>query len=116
MEYKQAIVVRKDLGMGTGKIAAQSSHASVEALEKAKQKYPEWVEEWKAHGQGKIVLKVQSKKELVELFEQMKRTLPCALVHDAGHTQVTPGEITCFACGPAPESEINKFTGKLKLL
>ena len=102
--------------MGKGKIAAQSSHASVEALEKARSKEPRWVEEWKESGQGKVVLKVQSKKELVELYEELKKRFPCALVRDAGRTQVEAGEVTCFACGPAPENEIDKYTGKLKLL
>ncbi len=34
MGLKQAIVIRTDLKMGKGKIAAQSAHASVDALNK----------------------------------------------------------------------------------
>lgn len=109
-------MVRKELGMGAGKVAAQCSHASVEAVEKMKLKNPEWVEEWKASGQEKVVLKVQTKKELLELFQRMKQELPCALIKDAGRTQIEAGEATCFGCGPAPESELNKFTKNLKLL
>ncbi len=116
MELKQAIIVRSDLGMEKGKIAAQSSHASVEAMEKARLKEEEWVEKWKEQGQKKIVLKISGKDELVKLFEQMKGELPCALIKDAGKTQTNPGEITCFACGPAPEAKINKHTKELKLL
>lgn len=116
MEYKQAIVVRADLQMGKGKIAAQSAHASLAAFEKTQEKNAEWANEWKMQGQQKVVLKVVSKKELLELFEQAKTTLPCALIKDAGHTQVEPGEITCLGIGPAPENLIDKFTGKLKLL
>jgi len=116
MDFKQVIVVRTDLGMGKGKIAAQSSHSAVEALEKALLKEPKWVEEWKQQGQEKVVLKISSKKELLELFQQMKKLFPCALIKDAGRTQIKPGEPTCFACGPAPETELDKFTSKLKLL
>lgn len=116
MNYKQAIIVRKDLKMGTGKIAAQSSHASVTALEKTQQKNEEWAQEWKNQGQQKVVLKVNSEKELLELFEKAKKELPCALIKDAGHTQVEPGSVTALGIGPAPEEKIDKYTAKLKLL
>ncbi|MEM0360144.1 MAG: peptidyl-tRNA hydrolase Pth2 [Candidatus Diapherotrites archaeon] len=111
---KQAIIVRKDLKMGAGKIAAQAAHASLAALEKTKN--TEIVEKWKAEGMPKIVLKVASEKELLELFMKAKKELPCALIKDAGRTQVEPGTATCIAIGPAEESKINKYTGKLKLL
>jgi len=115
-ELKQVIVVRKDLGMKPGKIAAQCAHASVEAIEKTEQQTHGIVEEWKASGMPKIVLKVNSEKELLELFMQIKKLIPTALIRDAGRTQVEPGSITCIGIGPAKEAEINKFTGKLKLL
>ena len=113
MALKQAIVVRTDLGMGKGKIAAQASHASVQVLERADEKV---VEEWKGEGMKKIVLKISGKKELLELFQTVKKLFPTALIKDAGLTQITPGEPTCFAVGPAEEIELNKFLGKLKLL
>lgn len=116
MELKQVIIIRADLGMGKGKIAAQSAHASVLALDKTRIKEPGWASEWETQGSAKVVLKVQNKEELVKLFEDMKKQLPCALVRDAGHTQVSPGTITCFACGPAPEANLNKYTSELKLL
>jgi len=115
-ELKQVIVIRKDLGMKPGKIAAQCAHASVEAIEKTEIKTPGVVQEWKAGGMPKIVLKVNSEKELLELFMQIKKLIPTALIRDAGRTQVEPGSITCIGIGPAKKSEIDKFTGKLKLL
>jgi PTH2 family peptidyl-tRNA hydrolase len=116
MAFKQAIVVRSDLQMGKGKLAAQSAHASLEAMEKTKRQEPDWVEEWRAEGQKKVVLKVGSKKELLELFEAAKKELPAALIKDAGLTQIEAGEPTCIGIGPAPEAEIDRFTSKLKLL
>jgi len=113
MTLKQAIVVRTDLGMGRGKIAAQCSHASVEVLAKADEKV---VSEWKAEGMKKIVLKVEGKKELLDLFEQAKKLFPTALIKDAGLTQIKQGEATCIAIGPAKEEELDKITGNLKLL
>jgi PTH2 family peptidyl-tRNA hydrolase len=116
MDYKQAIVVRNDLGMTKGKIAAQASHASLEAYEKAKVREPQWAQSWRSAGMAKIVLKVQSEKELLELFEAAKRTLPAALIIDAGHTQTEPGTRTGIAIGPAPVDAIDAFTKNLKLL
>ncbi|MBI4210470.1 MAG: peptidyl-tRNA hydrolase [Candidatus Diapherotrites archaeon] len=116
MQFKQAIVVRSDLKMGKGKIAAQCSHASLDAYEKSLRVNPRWVEEWKATGTAKVVLKAGSEKELLEIFEKAKKALPTALVKDAGRTQLESGTITCIAIGPAPESEIDGFTKHLKLL
>ena len=62
------------------------------------------------------MLKVGSEKELLELSERAKRTLPAALIKDAGRTQIEQGSVTCVGIGPAPENEIDKFTKDLKLL
>lgn len=113
MSLKQAIVVRSDLGMGKGKIAAQACHASVEVLDKVK---PEILEEWKQQGMKKIVLKISGKMELLELFQKMKKIFPTALIKDAGLTQINAGEPTCIAVGPAPEIELDRHLGDLKLL
>ncbi|MCR4369055.1 MAG: peptidyl-tRNA hydrolase Pth2 [archaeon] len=116
MEYKQVIIIRKDLAMGSGKIAAQASHASLEAYEKALKKDPRAVEQWKMQGQAKVVLKVNSKEELLEWFEKLKKMFPTSLIKDAGRTQIAAGEPTAVAVGPAAENEIDKFTKELKLL
>lgn len=110
---KQAIVVRQDLKMGKGKISSQVAHASIEAMFKA---HSRDVEAWRATGMKKIVLKVNSKKELLELFEKLKKKVPVALIKDAGLTQIEAGEATCIGIGPAEEKEIDEFVGNLKLL
>jgi PTH2 family peptidyl-tRNA hydrolase len=115
--YKQTIVMRNDLKMGKGKLCAQASHASILAYEKAKQKQPEIAHEWFKFGMGKIVLKVNSEEELLEYYHKAKTyAIPCELVRDAGHTQVEPGSITCFAAGPFDEKKLDELFGKLKLL
>ncbi|MDO8537408.1 MAG: peptidyl-tRNA hydrolase Pth2 [archaeon] len=116
MELKQVIVIRKDLRLSCGKMCGQSAHASLEALEKMKRENSEWVEEWINLGQAKVVLQVGSEKELLEIFEKIKRKFPCALIKDAGLTQTKQGTITAIAVGPAPEIELDKITGHLKLL
>lgn len=113
---KQVIVMRTDLNMGKGKIAAQASHASLEAYKKTKSKNPEIVNRWEQQGMEKVVLKVNSEKELLEIFENVKKEIPCALITDAGKTQLESGTKTCLGIGPWDEKIIDKFTGKLKLL
>ena len=116
MELKQVIVVRSDLDMGKGKIAAQCAHASLEAFEKTAVKHADWVEEWRSQGQAKVVLRISGRKELLQLFEESKRELPVALIKDAGRTQIRAGEPTCIGIGPVPKSKADRCTGKLKLL
>jgi len=117
MELKQVIVVRADLKMGRGKLAAQCSHASLAAMENAERADPELGKEWKNQGMKKVVLRVESEKELVMLFQEIKDArLKPALIRDAGLTQTEPGTKTCFGVGPADETKIDGFTKGLRLL
>ena len=113
---KQVIVVRADLQMGKGKIAAQVGHACVLGAEHVRKSNSEWFNEWWG-GQEKVVLKVTSLKELQTVkLSAIDLNLPWSEVTDAGHTQISPGTITCLSIGPAPENMIDKITGDLKLL
>ena len=115
--YKQTIVIRADLKMGKGKIAAQTSHASLTAYNKVRSTHPEIAKEWEREGQKKVVLRVNSEDELLEYLQKAKdANIPCELIRDAGHTQIEPGTMTCFAAGPWKEEELDKVFGKLKLL
>ncbi len=117
MDVKQVIVVRADLKMSKGKTCAQVAHASLEACEISKKRFKKIYEEWKNSGAKKVVLKVYSEKEILELYEKAKSMdLPCYLVRDAGLTELKPGTITALGIGPYKSSEIDKITGKLRLL
>jgi PTH2 family peptidyl-tRNA hydrolase len=115
-DIKQVIVVRTDLDMGKGKIAAQVGHACVLGAEHVRKSHPEWWSEWWG-GQEKVVVKVSGIKELQEIKRHaIDLNLPWSEVSDAGHTQLAPGTTTCISIGPAPENLIDKITGDLKLL
>lgn len=103
--------------MSKGKIAAQAGHAAVSAAEEARKHYKEWFKAWIDEGQCKVVVKVRSEKELLDLEKQAKEMkLPCALIVDRGLTEIPPGTITCLGIGPAPSEKVDKITGKLPLL
>ncbi len=111
---KQVIVMRNDLKMGKGKIAAQACHASIASYKRAD---TDKVRSWEMEGSKKVVLKVNSLKELFQVFEEAKKTgLPFYLVRDAGHTQIPSATITCIGIGPDDEEAIDRITSHLKLL
>ena len=116
-EIKQVIILRKDLGMGTGKLVAQGSHASLMSFIHTEKAYPEIAKEWLERGETKIVLKVNKIEEFEDLKNSLKRSgIPFQVVKDAGQTQVPPGTETAIGIGPYYVDEINKITSKLKLL
>ena len=114
MGLKQVIVVRKDLKLPPGKLAAQVSHASLEAALKSRR---DVMDEWRSDGAKKVVLKVESLEELKK-YEALarKEKLVSALITDAGHTTIPAGTVTCLGIGPDKEEIIDKVTGKLKML
>jgi len=115
-EIKQVIVVRTDLDMGKGKIAAQVGHACVLGAEHVRKSNPDWFTKW-WNGQEKVVVKVSGLKELEKIRDgAIEIAIPWSEVTDAGHTQIAPGTTTCISLGPAPEDLIDKITGELKLL
>jgi PTH2 family peptidyl-tRNA hydrolase len=117
MDFKQVIIVRRDVNMGTGKIAAQVAHAAVMGAEKVKASRREWFNSWFAAGQAKVVVKVKSIEELMDVRMQAEElNLPVVQVHDSGLTQIPSGTITCVGIGPAPSELIDKVTFELKLL
>ncbi len=115
-EFKMVIVVRKDLALSPGKMAAQACHGAVEAALSAKQAKSKWFKGWRNEGQKKVVLKVRSEDEIIELKEMAGREkLPYHMVVDAGQTEIPPGTVTCIAIGPAPDNLIDKVTGHLSM-
>jgi PTH2 family peptidyl-tRNA hydrolase len=117
---KMVVLVRTDLQMGKGKVAAQVAHAAVSAVlevMEGRREWRAWLEQWLSEGQPKVVLKVTSQSELIERCRKASSAgLPCVEIRDAGRTQVEPNTLTCVAIGPGPEELIDSITGDLKLL
>jgi len=115
--FKQAIVVRRDIGMEKGKIAVQVGHAAVSAAEETRMKHRAWWKAWLNEGQCKVALKVNSEAELMGLEREAKRMkLPTAIIRDRGLTQIASRTVTCLGIGPAPSELIDAITGTLPLL
>lgn len=118
---KQAIIVRKDLKMGCGKIAGQACHASRRAIsnlydfdEEGGFKVRMWIIK---DNEPKIILKVHSEEELIEIMLLCdEKELIYGGVRDAGKTQIDAGTLTAVAIGPYPDDIIDGIVGDLKLL
>ena len=111
---KQVIIIRADLKLPKGKLAAQVAHASVDAALKSDSHD---LKKWRNEGMAKIVLKTDNEQEMIKYFQLAKdKGYPCSLITDAGKTVVAPGTKTCVGIGPVEEDKVDKLTSHLKLL
>jgi len=114
MSYKQVIIVREDLKLPKGKMAAQVGHAAVDASMKSDNKI---LSLWRKEGSKKVVLKVSNERELLKIWQIAEDSeLKTALIKDAGRTVLEPGTITCLGIGPDEEEKIDRITGTLKMV
>ncbi|PKS09676.1 hypothetical protein jhhlp_004296 [Lomentospora prolificans] len=124
-ECKLVLVVRTDLGMTKGKIAAQCSHATLacyKELARTADRNPNSIEgkllrRWESRGQKKIAVQIRSQDEMMELMGVARSLgITAQVIADAGRTQIEAGSLTVLGVGPAPQSLVDKVTGHLKLL
>ena len=135
---KMMIVMRRDLKMRKGKIAAQAGHACIDAVLRALSKEGrindfEMSEEglvlkntgkpntplsdWFAYGCAKVCVYVDSEKDLLEISEMAKeKGIISSVVTDAGMTEFhgVPTK-TCLALEPLPAEIADELTGVLPL-
>ena len=135
---KMMIVVRKDLQMRKGKIAAQAGHACVEAALAALARENrledvlvegDWIalrptdkpatplSEWFENGVAKICVYVNSEEELLAVDRRAKEAgILSMLIRDAGFTEFH-GEptFTCLALEPCRAETVDPITGDLPL-
>ncbi|CAK7244756.1 MAG: hypothetical protein STHCBS139747_006302 [Sporothrix thermara] len=124
-ECKMVLVVRTDLGMTKGKIAAQCGHATLacyKILRRAAERDPtssaaKLLQRWERRGQAKIALQAKGEDTLLTLMGTAHSLgVTAEVIADAGRTQIESGSLTVLGVGPAPKSLVDKITGHLKLL
>ena len=131
MNVKQVIVVRKDLNMRKGKIAAQVAHGSMAFLTRGglddiygikhknemrfatdwmKVSFAKEVKEWLENSFKKVVVYVDSEDEIWEIDKRARKAnLVSHIVTDRGLTEFNGvTTLTCVAIGP---HEVSKFEG-----
>lgn len=138
MGAKMMIVMRRDLKMRKGKIAAQAGHACIDAVLQALKKEDRMSDlemsadgmilktdgkptsplcEWFNSGCTKVCVYVDSEKELLGIAEKAEsRGIIAAVITDWGLTEFH-GEHTktCLALEPLPAEIADELTGNLPL-
>lgn len=136
---KQIVVIRNDLKMRKGKIAAQSAHASMKfivdqiqssLLKQIENKTFEEIDQdflvrlnvdqirWIVNSFTKIVVYVNSEQELKDLIEKAKeKGVVAKPIVDSGRTEFhgVP-TLTCVSFGPNNIEILDELTGHLPLL
>jgi len=135
---KMMIVMRRDLKMRKGKIAAQAGHACIEAILRAltneerindfemtdgemvlkntkKQNTP--LSDWFEYGSAKVCVYVDSEEALLDIAKKAEeKGIIAAVITDAGMTEFhgVPTK-TCLALEPLPAEVADEITGTLPL-
>ena len=135
---KMMIVMRRDLKMRKGKIAAQAGHACIDAILMALSKEGRLndfettndgialrdtdkpttpLSDWFKYGCAKICVYVDSEEELMNIADKAKeKGIIAAVITDAGMTEFhgVPTK-TCLALEPLPTDVADELTGNLPL-
>ena len=134
---KMMIVMRRDLKMRKGKIAAQAGHACIEAILRALQKEGRMgdletangetvlkntgentpLSDWFEYGCAKVCVYVDSEEALLEIAKKAEeKGIIAAVITDAGMTEFhgVPTK-TCLALEPLLSEVADEITGALTL-
>jgi PTH2 family peptidyl-tRNA hydrolase len=119
-ECKMVFVIRTDLKMTKGKVAAQCAHAALACYKSVARSNPDVLAQWERWGQAKITLQCPQEGDGDEQLHTlqaiaMSLNITARIIHDAGRTQIASGSATVLGLGPAPKSVIDMVTGSLKL-
>jgi PTH2 family peptidyl-tRNA hydrolase len=135
-EVKQVIVVRKDLNMRKGKLAAQVAHAAIKVIldnmststakdhefsiktKKISYNSGSALDVWLDGSFTKVVVSVNSEDEIFDLGKKAKeKNIPYAIIIDNGFTEFNgKATVTCIAIGPHWSESIDELTKDLPLI
>ena len=120
-DLKMVFLVRQDLKMGAGKIAAQVAHAAIGLYDNIFEGDNDYeknaLDFWFNFGQKKVVLKADNLEIMKEVVKKCKElNLEYCMITDAGHTQIPAGSVTVLGIGPDTSEKINRITGNFKLM
>lgn len=95
------IVVREDLKMSVGKMAAQVGHGALGIFSIARKTTPIALHKWETKGETKLFYHANSEQLLLKIADLAKAAkVPRIVISDAGRTQIAPGSKTVLAFGP----------------
>lgn len=134
-QVKQYIIVRTDLPMNAGKVAAQAAHACTnvffdkfehtqiidkkgdDPVDAFVYRASEEEKQWLKNNRTKITKKVKNENQLLKVYNQAKEAgLNVSLIKDAGLFGLEGENYTCIAVGPNYVEDCDPVVGKLRLL
>ena len=106
-DFCAIFVVRKDLKMRQGKIAAQCGHASLGIFQKVVKHMPFIAEQWLEKKFPKVFYFCQNE-DVMNAMEHSGRQKGylTLIIHDAGRTQIAAGSATVLAIGPVKKDDV----------
>lgn len=115
-------IIRGDLEMSPGKMAAQAGHAFLDAYSVCRVQNPEKADLYHMEGHGtKVILEAKGLIDLIYLHGQASAAgIPCALITDSGHVMPPYFDgkpvVTAVGIGPATRDEVHHLTKKFNLV
>ena len=112
--YKCVLLVRSDLEMSTGKIAAQCGHGIAQTMKGSNKQI---IRGWMKTGEKIVVLSISSFDKMTTIKKKAnKMGMFSKIIYDAGHTEVDPNTPTVCVVGPYHDDSVTSITNHLPLL
>jgi PTH2 family peptidyl-tRNA hydrolase len=114
-------IVRGDLEMNPGKLAAQAGHAYTDTLYKSYDQDSELFHNYRVNGKGgsKVTLVAKNENHLLTAYQQcLDANVPCSIVVDREHVMLPHFDgsptITALGIGPCTKAQVKSITKKFQ--